>query len=385
MSRVCVWFLLTAFACAVGLPAVGKRRVAAQPVTNEEIRTRKEPRKVRVPSRRFRTIQSAIDALPSGSTIRLTKKLYDESITVAHKVINIVGASRRRPVVLRSSQEGRAIITFGPGGGGVLENLHLQRGAAGIVGVTRLYPDESEELPAKVSVQGCQIRGCAVGVYGEFSSITMRAVTIQDMTWYALYMLGAETLQVYNAWISDCGNAGIVIFNWEDSGTIRIANTSCHFNEGGGIVVVGDAKHVEIDGCECLANGLAGILLLEVGSVDVDNCYVGLTYAVDAPEKFGVADGLLVTGETSAPWIEVTNSDFVNNERAGLMFLSASGMVKNCVSAFNMWGIVLQGSPLPNGEDLDIDFTDNSEGNVYKDGDLEIPDESLMPDPLDDP
>ena len=86
-----------------------------------------------------------------------------------------------------------------------------------------------------------------------------------------------------------------------------------------------------------------------------------------------VGDGILsLSGSTSV----VSNSIFQDNHRAGILSDRSSGKLSTSESAFNQFGIVLQGTPKP---EISADNTlhDNSQQDMVSDGDLVVPDQPL--------
>jgi len=87
-----------------------------------------------------------------------------------------------------------------------------------------------------------------------------------------------------------------------------------------------------------------------------------------------VGDGILsLNGSTTV----VANSIIRDNQRAGILSDSSSGKITTSESAYNQFGVVLQGTPKP--EVLaDNSLHDNSQKDMISDGDFVVPDQPLQ-------
>jgi parallel beta-helix repeat protein len=155
-------------------------------------------------------------------------------------------------------------------------------------------------------------------------------------------------------------------------------------NPQGGIVVAGSANPVEITNCACYYNGLAGILLLGVGQVEVTNTGTLKTYTYGGPMPAypghdvyqNIGDGIVAF---QSGFVTVDNCTFESSQRSGMTFTECSGIIRNTTSDPNRYGLVLQGEPKP-----DWDHPSNTywgyETDILTDGDLEVPGTPPIPD-----
>ena len=137
---------------------------------------------LRAPSREYPTIQSAIDASLPGGRVVIPLGEFVESLDVRGKVVDLVGegADGARSTVLVAPDARRAVITYGPGGGGILRDVLLQGGAVGIRGETGSDPRSDRTIrPAPITVNDVRIRGSVHGVFG--SSLGSRSGRLKSM------------------------------------------------------------------------------------------------------------------------------------------------------------------------------------------------------------
>jgi len=414
-SHLCAMLVVVAFFFPVSASAASA--IVGPPIVEP-------PEEVTFPSDEFPTIQSAIDEVADGGTITLRPGRYTESITVTDKSVHFVGSiepalakghkKRQNPSAklrrdmrsfLKRLPKGmqflgktdweprsteiigadpeRAVITFGPGGGGSIKGMTLRGGAFGIQGKKA---DDGTPL-AQLLIAHTHIVATGQGIFGSFSSIKVRDTMIAHTDWNGICILEAETVEVLNTLVADTEAAGLLVFNVVYTGKIRIADSFFNYNEQGGIVIVGAANPVEITHCGCYENGLAGILLVDVGSVQVKHSVVMDTYGVDTPNYSGVGDGLIaVSREDTLPGdVVVKDCRFWFNFRAGLLFENCGGEMQSVRSFFNNYGLVLQGDPKPDWSDPNNIISGNAGNDVVTDGVLGVPDEPMAvpvaPDP----
>ena len=83
------------------------------------------------------------------------------------------------------------------------------------------------------------------------------------------------------------------------------------------LAIVGGAKDVEIDHCGFFKCNFVGILLINVGQVQVKNTQVRKTEAADIPGlSVPIGDGLLALRDTPGSFIEIDNCLFRDCARA---------------------------------------------------------------------
>ena len=340
-----------------------------------------DPRIVDVPGDEFSTIQSAVEALPTGSTIRLESGRYTESITIAGKVIDIVG--RRgfggRRSVIQGSDPGRAVITFGPGGGGTVSRLALRGGAFGIQGVRQGGGTGRDALPAPVTVRRTRISRTGQGIFGCFSQIRMQGISVARTDWNGICILESEVVEMQYASVANTPAVGLLVFN-ADNTEVLVEYAWFWKNRGGGLAVVGGQYPVTVNHCWFSRNGIAGIFLSNVGDAWISNTYVYFTYSVDQYwTEFG--DGLIAYSDTIPGNVNLDNCGFGINERAGILYVNTGGTIADTFASRNLMGLVVQGDTHPYLVSDGNVFQNNIEDNIASDGDLAVPDTALsLPD-----
>ena len=157
------------------------------------------PADIVAPSAAFPSIQSAIDAVADGGSIRVLPGQYRERLTVVAKRIRLTGSGsegpRRTELVgpnadhVDDARLAVGLITYLDGGGGVLEGLLLRGGTNGVVGHARREVgdlDESRVVPAAqanaLTVRDVAIRQTGRGVLWRApADLTIRHVVVESV------------------------------------------------------------------------------------------------------------------------------------------------------------------------------------------------------------
>jgi len=113
--------------------------------------TRSQRRILHVPTNRYPTIQSAIDAAPGGATIRIKPGVFAESIVIDGKRLRVAGTttSDGQRTVLVGSPNGGPIVDYGLGGGVHWQASRFEVGRAGRISGG---PDD-QSRPARLLVR----------------------------------------------------------------------------------------------------------------------------------------------------------------------------------------------------------------------------------------
>ncbi len=381
MSKICASVILAALICWAALICSAPPAVLANAITPGP----EEPREVDVPSEEFSSIGSAIDALPSGSTIRLGPQRYTEAVTIVGKTLHIVGNGMdgHDATEMRSDDPAEAVITFGPGGGGSVRDMKIRNGAFGIKG-KKGSGNGGDALPASVLIKQVHILHVGQGIFGSFSDLAVHDSIIRHVDWNGICAIEITGLELLNDLVADATGTGLLVFNIVESDEpIRIIGTKFQHNDWGGLAIVGSAQDVEIIDCEFWNNKLAGILLLEVGQVAVRDTEIKRVRAAKAPGfSSEIAEGLLAKSEVSeepeecSSFVEVDNCLVHTCDRAGIHYINCDGLIQNTVSKLNKYGLVIQGPPIPLSWDRDNTFVHNAVENVFVGGGdyLPVPD-----------
>ena len=337
------------------------------------------PRTVDVPSEEFPTIQGAIAALPDRSTVMLGPGVYSETLSISRKRISIVGrdVSRSTPTIISGANREEAVITYGPGGGGTVENVMIRDGAVGIKGEAWVDEEGRRVPPRGVLVRESHILQVGQGIFGCFSSLTVEGCFIHHVDWSAVTVLESDSTILFNDIIADTEGVGILLFNAVGEGTLRVSYTHFQFNLQGGLAIVGDAKDIEIDHCTFLNNRIFGMLLLDVGQAAVTASDVDVVHKGPVPgfsSEFG--DGLVTACLGSEGDVLVDGCSFRRCDRVGVLFMQCGGLIQSTDCKFNKYGVVLEGTVHPELGD-GIVYLGNAKEDLVTDGDLPVPNEPM--------
>jgi hypothetical protein len=347
------------------------------------------PSTVTVPSAQARTIQSAIDLVADGGTVRIEPGTYRENLVIVGKRVNLEGSGRlgRRRTMIAGDlprtvvpyQQAQGLISFGPRGGGSVRNLILQGGDAGVVGL-----EDIRGAPAQVRVENAVIRLTGRGVLGSFSRLEIERVAITGTLWNGVSIVKAAAVALVDNQIIGGENIGVLVLNFEQSASaIDIGNQFIALNLKGGIVIYGSGQPVNIYNCEIVNNWVAGIVLWEAGQVVVNETivqrvYLGKIEFSDGTVYDNLAWGLLAF--QSAP-VYVWSSQFHRCEQGGMIFDSSGGWIVNAISGhMNRFGLVVQGEPKPDYSAPSNIFW-GTEQPVLTDGALPVPSAPPLPEP----
>ena len=288
---------------------------------------------VDVPGPNLPTIQSGIDALPNGGTVRLAVKTYKEHVVIDGKqiVLESAGAANDKLPTIKGDDPENAVITFLNGGGGTVRNLIVRGGAFGIAA-----PVETEQCatPASaVEVEGVQILKSGRGIYGSFASLSVLASDISKSREHGVALGTAGDVLIDGTPIHGSTGAGVVLYNYVAApGALppQVKNSDIFKNQGGGIDVRGHALPLTIDHCMVLNNKIFGVNLFAANGTKITNSSLSFTGAGSGTEKWG--DGLRVYRSTSVI-VDATTLSF--NARAGASAFGCDGGLEATVDITN--------------------------------------------------
>jgi hypothetical protein len=311
--------------------------------------TSRSPTKVVVPSSEFPTIQRGIDAIADNGTVLIYPGLYEETLTVLGKRVNIVGSGARgerrteiagaRPTEVVPIDRASSLITYGAGGGGELKGIMLRGSDAGILG-----KEFDGEFPADLVVKDMVIQEGGRGIAGKFSSFTVKDTEISYTLSNGISLLVQKPAQLSDLFIHDVKGVGALIFNFNEEATVGPTINSSLFvsNAAGGLVIVGEAKPVTINNCLFIQNNGFGILLLQTGSVTINTVFILDT----GPRDDGFwGDGLSAVLSCN---VITENSTISGSARAGISNFGSTVSLKDVLlqcNPININGEVLMGNP----------------------------------------
>ncbi|MBN2452333.1 MAG: right-handed parallel beta-helix repeat-containing protein, partial [Lentisphaeria bacterium] len=204
--------------------------------------------------------------------------------------------------------------------------------------------------------------------------LTVRSSTVVGAQWHAYHLYDLFALLLLDGIIYDTGGAGILAYNFRTGpGSIHIRNQKVSRFSQGGIVVVGDAKPVTIEGCTASYGAVAGILLAGVGTADVAGCRVVGIHGVDIAGVRQYGDGLMLLGCEA---VHVARSKFLLCERAGILAYQSAGELQHTECLADVFGLaILEDSEVLFGEDCHFK---GGEQDIYNYGsaNLAVPNEA---------
>jgi hypothetical protein len=342
------------------------------------------------PNREFPTIQSAIDALPDGGTLRFTQAVVrvDEPLFVRGKRIVIEGngcdEQSPRPKTgthlvgpraerLAEFDAVRGLINFEPGepgqpaSGATIRNLKVSGFDAGI----RATGDASRTAGAVVVEKVC-ITNTGRGIaWTAAASLSLKNVLIRDVAWNGVSITPATTLAgafvhfggvtilnaagacvyyqsvqavIVGSLFNNCGTSGTIV---SLNANVLVADTSIAGSRGPGIAISGGSTFIN-DTFINQATGF-GILLHNVVHGDVEDVHIKDTTAFTAGAQAGLfGDGVTVVGGTASGMVWVTASLIENAAHSGVAnygaFVSVGDLKIQC-ALFDLEGEVLDGTP----------------------------------------
>ena len=319
------------------------------------------------PNREFRTIQSAIDALPDGGTLRFAAGVVTtEPLVVRGKRIVIEGAGAGcdeqrqsakpkqtvsthlvgpRPETVAEFGSVRGLINYedaGPGtivGGGTIRNLRLSGSDAGIRGAA----DADAVAGGGVAVEDVCITDTGRGVaWAVGSTLSMKNVLIQGVLWNGvsispshalatasfIFFDGVTVINAANACVfykdvqavvtnglfNLCGSSGTIVAL---NSNLFISDTNIIGSRGPGIAMSGGSAFIQ----ETFINEATGfgLLLHNVVHGDIEDVRVKDTKAFTTGPQAGLyGDGVTVVGGTANGMVWVTDSFIENGVHSGI-------------------------------------------------------------------
>lgn len=342
------------------------------------------------PNRGFPTIQSAIDALPDGGTLRFTEAVVrvDEPLFVRGKRIVIEGngcdelSPRAKAVThlagprserLAEFDSVRALINFEPGNalrpasGGTIRNLKLSGFDAGI----RATGDASRTAGAVVVEDVCITNTDRGIAWPAVANLSLKNVLIRDIAWNGASIAPETTLAgafvhfggvtilnaagacvyyqnvqavVVGSLFNNCGASGTIV---SLNANVLVADTNIAGSRGPGIALSGGSAFIN-DTFINQATGF-GILLHNVVHGDVEDVHIKNTNAFTTGAQAGLyGDGVTVVGGTAGGMVWLTHSFVETAAHSGVAnhgaFVSVGDLKIQC-ALFDLEGEVLNGTP----------------------------------------
>jgi hypothetical protein len=294
-----------------------------------------QPRHVVVPSPAYPTIQRGIDAVADRGTVFVRRGVYNESLSVRGKQVDIEGEGARgeRRTEIVGLDRDAAVITYGPRAGGSLGDVVLSGGAYGVAGVKERDPlRERDSFPSPLVIRESVIRGSGRGIYGSFSTLIATEIEIGPTTWNGLSILDLEQQFVlFNSYVHDAGGVGALIYNFNPNAFLGpiVYKSGFGFNKGGGLVIYGGAKHSAINTCVFSNNNVFGVLLLQAGDVTVDTVSVNDTAVRLDDGAFGCGLCAVLSGQ-----VNITNC-FIQTSAFGILNIGSSTTMVNTTLSCN--------------------------------------------------
>jgi hypothetical protein len=285
------------------------------------VREERQPRIV-VP-RDAATIQAAVDAVPNGGRVIVHEGVYEETVTVDGKIVEIIGMGRPQirgavPDRVAEATESVGLITYVRGGGGLIKGINFIGGDVAVKGFDRSAP------PGPLEIKDSTIQGSGRGILWGFSKLKLNAVFITGPLWHGISARNLELLIAASSIDGSAFGVGIYI---KDAGLFnpaQIINTSAFANTQGGILAVNSV--VEVDHGVFFDNRVGNIRL--AGSVmTVKDSIIDGALPDSSTGLFG--DGVMVMPLTVSSTLDIENSVVTDSERAGISNFGSNVAVKD--------------------------------------------------------
>ena len=290
-------------------------------------RTERCDKVLKVPTRSFPTIQSAVDAANDGDTVRIAAGVYTEPVRIAGKRVNLVGPDREDgTATIVGEDRTLGTLAFGEAGGGLIRNLSIEGGAYGVAA-------ERDVLPASVTIQGTSISKTGRGVYGAFTELTVKDAQIYETTWSGMSVTGATSLLMLDVHIFLAQGCGLYL---SEAFSAYLVEVNTGFNSWGGICIY-DSDLVVIKDSTVVANRRIGIDIRSSSYVGVLDTFVSTTLPL-GDGRWG--DGISVW---LSDHVSVTDSQVIYSERAGISNFGSDVALKNTEVSCCAWE--LEGEP----------------------------------------
>jgi hypothetical protein len=310
---------------------------------------------LRVPSRSFPTIQSAVDAAADESTILIAHGIFRERITVVGKRLRIVGSGasgKNRTVILADTPRevlpvgrGHGLVSYAAGGGGSLENVAIVGGDAGILGADR------EAGAGNLTVSNVEISQSGRGILWQGGALSVSRSVVSDSLRHGIVVIDAAYFSIVDSLVhGGTGAAGGTQFGiYISGGACSILQSVQVFNvTKGGIAV--------LDSCAVITESFFFInktahIWSKNSHTEIYNSTLEDSLCVEQPDLtclFG--DGVVFLGGSGI----VQGSLINDSDRAGISAFGASvgvGSTTIGCSAFDLNGEEFQGVQ-PHFEDL---------------------------------
>lgn len=253
-----------------------------------------------VPSPNFPTIESAVIAAPSGSTIRIGAGEYTANVTIDNKNLTILGNhAHGRPTIIQSASTELPIFRLNGSPSVKFRKLGLHRAAAAI------QTDFAHNGPwASIQVSDLTVENTRRGIAGAYEDVKVDRSSFQFGSLHGISLSRVLNLEVRGSLFTDYEGVGLLVIGNQDSG-ISISGATFDNNDAGGVMIKNNRRPVILSKIRARNNGTAGIIVDHSGPVFLDRSELSLNRLKDG--KFG--NGLLVYSST----VEASRNNFISN------------------------------------------------------------------------
>ena len=329
------------------------------------------------------TLQAAVDLLPNGGTVYVSTGVYTNPVTISGKNVNFVGiSSDAKPIIQGPAISGYTsftnalgIINYGPNASGAVMNLVIVGGDTGIRGFTSSDP---RDLPPNVTLSNVTLTRNVRGVAGSFSQLTVSASSILKASMHGISVSNGNSasLEFANSILGQAGGYGLRVISGRPSNnplTVFITNSTFVGNAGAGAVMIGPIS-VQAFSSHFIANGQAGLWCN--GLATTNNRFWNCVAAYNTNNPYVGGSGNLGIGLALAQSgvINATLSEFLGNERAGLVAESAPAgfLLAGSTVTANLHGVITAGGASLNQIWPNV-ITNNSGENIMSDSTQSVP------------
>lgn len=287
------------------------------------------PRTVTVPTLAYPTVQAGIDAVAPGGTVRLQPGLYLERVVIEQKTVKLAGiVGHQARAAIQAPDDQASVVTYGPGGGGTLQDLTLLGGYAGVEAPVRL--DNLQTPGPVVLLRQVEVRAGLYGLHGAFDTLDIANSKVEGVARHGLVAIQPRVLKVMRSLFRTGGSVGIYIVNTAPpAGDIAwvVTRTTVHGFRDGGLHVVGRGAPVLVSWFTGVDNGTAGITLDGTPSARITSSRVSGTYP-DADGNWG--DGIRIAGAA----VELVDVTIEAPARAGVSIFGCAESGQRADAAF---------------------------------------------------
>jgi len=310
------------------------------------------PMKIKWPSRRYPTIQSAVEALNDGGTLFLKKGTYelDQPIFIDNKRINIIGKANKKgkirtrlitepPIRVVHADRAIGVINLINNGSGSFKYLALEGSDAGIV-------NKDLRGTASTNIEFMHITKTGRGILWKSSSpLNVKNTNITDIEYNGVSIVSYQEIILESLYVSQAKNFCVFIKSEGPVISGTTINNSYFYGCQNGTIAAYNTL-VDIKDNYILQSGFAGIWFLKASGWISGN-WIEDTY----PNS----DGLFGDGIISylSPFTIIENNNIEDNSRAGVSNFGSTVELKN--NFIRCYSYELNGENVPGGNFTWID------------------------------